>query len=72
MLKSTNEFLSKINEFPLGGEERMVSYDVVSLFTNVPLKETIDIIVNLVYSKDSLTCPPFDKQVFRKMLLKCS
>ena len=27
----------------------MISYDVVSLFTNVPLSETIDIAVNLIF-----------------------
>jgi hypothetical protein len=27
----------------------MASFDIVSLFTNVPLKETIDIILNKVY-----------------------
>ena len=36
MLKSTDEFLEKINDFTLSGVEVMVSYDVVSLFTNVP------------------------------------
>jgi len=37
----------------------MVSYDVVSLFTNVPLEETIQIIANRIYSD---TSPPLDKK----------
>ena len=72
MLNSTNEFLDKINEFSLNGNEYMVSFDVVSLFTNVPLIETIDIVTNLVYGKDSVAKPPFNKDIFRKLLLKCS
>ena len=31
----------------------MVSFDVKSLFTNVPLHETIDIIIKLMYSDQS-------------------
>ena len=58
MLKSTNEFLDKINKFSLSGSEYMVSYDVVSLFTNVPLKETVDIVTNLVYGDSSICRPP--------------
>ena len=72
MLKSTNEFLSKIKAYPLSGGEQMVSYDVVSLFTNVPLSDTIDIIVNFVYGEGSVVKPPFDEDTFRKMLRKCS
>ena len=29
----------------------MISYDVCSLFTSIPLKETIDIAVNLIFDK---------------------
>jgi len=72
MLKSTDEFLTKINDFHLTGNEVMVSYDVVSLFTNVPLLETIDIIIDLAYGPDSVNIPPFSKSIFRKMLIFCS
>ena len=72
MLNSTQDFLYKINDFPLKGYEHMVSYDVVSLFTNVPLLETIDIVIKYVYGGNSITTPPFGKDVFRKMLLLCS
>ena len=32
-------------------ENNMASFDVVSLFTNVPLDETIDIIIKSIYDK---------------------
>ena len=70
MLNSTNEFLDKINNFSLSGKEHLVSYDVVSLFTNVPLKETIDIVCNIAYGAESVTQPPFSKSVFSKLLFK--
>lgn len=72
MLSSTADFISVINSYPLKGDEYLVSYDVTSLFTNVPLQETIDIVVKYVYSKDSVAKPTFSKKVFRKMLLICS
>ena len=72
ILGSTQEFLSKINAFPLKGNEHMVSYDAVSLFTNVPLLETIDIVINLVYGSESVVTPPFKEDIFREMLLLCS
>jgi len=72
MLISTHDFLEKINGFTLNGNEVMVSYDVVSLFTNVPLEETIDIVLKYVYATNSPITPPFDQDIFRKMLLLCS
>ena len=35
------------------GEQYFVSYDVVSLFTNIPLDETINHIIDTLYSKTS-------------------
>ena len=72
MLKSTNDFLMKLKDYKLSGEEKMVSYDVVSLFTNVPLLETVEIILDLVYGTSSITTPPFEREIFRKMLIFCS
>ena len=72
MLKSTNDFLMKLKYYKLSGEEKMVSYDVVSLFTNVPLLETVEIILDLVYGTSSITTPPFEREIFRKMLIFCS
>ena len=72
MLNSTQDFLEKLNAFTLKGNEVMVSYDVVSLFTNVPLKETIDIVLKYVYAPNSPVTPPFEEETFRKMLLLCS
>lgn len=47
------DFLQKLSTLDLPAEPHMVSYDVTSLFTNIPLKETITIICNkLFHNKD--------------------
>ena len=72
MLTSTSEFVDKLKLCSIQGNETMVSFDVSSLFTNVPLMETIDIVIDHVYSKDAIITPPFKKQFFRRMLVLCS
>ena len=46
----------------------MVSFDVVSLFTNVPLEETINMISNYIYKKNNPSSPAFEKNVFVKLM----
>ena len=46
----------------------MFSFDVQSLFTNVPLYETIDIIINKLFPTDTDIFQNFDKHSFRKLL----
>ena len=50
----------------------MVSFDVTSLFTNIPLIETIDIVSNRIYSDNAAVTPDIPKNYFRKMLLLCT
>ena len=54
---------------PLPDDEEYVSYDVVSLFTNIPLDETIDYIIESIYTHEKLPqiCSKF---VFRRLLEK--
>ena len=42
-------------------EYKMVSFDIISLFTNVPFDETIDIIINRIYKKEINTDIPEKK-----------
>ena len=47
---NTQSFQKKIRDFPpLESEEEDVSYDVESLFTNIPLKETLNYILDQIY-----------------------
>ena len=46
----------------------MISLDIESLFTNVPVSETIDIILNKVYSNDSVIYNGFNRNDFCTLL----
>ena len=49
----TFDFTKKIHELKINkGGEILVSYDVSSLFTNVPLDETTEILVNRAFSNN--------------------
>ena len=50
---STSEFLDILKESTFEPSDKIVSFDVVSLFTNIPLVETIEIIVNALYAETS-------------------
>ena len=46
-----------------------VSYDVESLFTSIPIKETIDYIIHKIYTKNVIE-PMCKKSIFKKLLIK--
>ena len=57
MIKSTNEFIAIIRrERPIG---ILASLDVESLFTNVSVDATIDIIMDRLYRDPSVAPPEF-------------
>ena len=68
MLYSNDDFLKNLNEFEHKTGDKSVSFDVVSLFTNVPLKQTIQIIADHLYSPSAKLTPPFGKEGFIKLL----
>ena len=48
----TFDSINEIHELKINKGEILVSYDVSSLFTNVPLDETIEILVNRAFSNN--------------------
>ena len=64
-LRYTEDFLLKFNNFNISYDEKLVSFDVVSLFTNIPLNETINIniMADYVFS-DENTHKLFDEEIF--------
>ena len=50
--KDTFSFVSQMKNANLS-KKLLVSYDVTSLFTNIPLKETIDMAINLIFNHNS-------------------
>ena len=53
MLNSAGSFVSHISSFDFQPFHVLVSYDVVSLLTNIPLNEAIDIVCKYVYQQHS-------------------
>ena len=66
--KTISDSLSDLN---LQGDEELVSFDVTSLYTNVPVYEAIDDCTNLLYS-GNYKKPPIDKHTFKELLKICS
>ena len=53
MLNSTGSFVNQVISFDFRPAHVLVSYDVVSLLTNIPLNETIDIVCNYACQQHS-------------------
>ena len=69
-IKDTQQFPDMIKQLPpLSQDEEYVSYDVESLFTNVPLHETIDYIIEEIYINKKLK-PLCNKLIFKRLLTK--
>ena len=70
IIRNTQEFPKLLQQQdPLLSHEEYVSYDVKSLFTNVPIQETIEYILDEIYVKKKLPkiC---SKLIFKRLLLK--
>ena len=53
-VKKTKEFTEKIRKQNIPKGFSLVSFDVISLFTNVPLEDTINIILRKIYEKKEI------------------
>ena len=49
----------------------MVSFDVVSLFTNIPLDEIIEIMIKRIYNKKEINTDILNKEM-KKLLYLCT
>ena len=52
-VNNSYDFSNKLQNLNINGESFMVSYDVESLFTNIPVHQTIDIITNTMFTNAS-------------------
>ena len=68
IIKDPLEFPSILEENPLKEDEEDISYDVESLFTNVPIDETIEHILDEIYTRKRLK--PLCSRLIMKRLLK--
>ena len=65
-LKNSYDFVKEINNIDMSNKV-MASFDVQSLFTNIPLNETIDIITNGLFN-DSPKFMDFTPNQFKELL----
>ena len=70
MIRNTQDFPDLLKNQPLlEPNEEYVSYDVESLFTNIPIKDAIDYILDQTYCKHKLKAM-FNRLVFKRLLEK--
>ena len=74
-LPSTSSFIDKIKELKPINDAKLVSFDVTSLFTTVPVDLVIDDIANKLFSYDVAPELPFvqakkpiTQNIFKKLL----
>ena len=69
-INDTQSFAVDIKNIqPLQEDEEDISYDMELLFTNIPINETIDYILDQIYNKKKLK-PICSKLIFKRLLLK--
>ena len=68
---STKDFMSRIKNVKVPYGYKMISFDVVNLFTNVPLNFTIDIILRKIYD-EKIISTKIKREDMRKLLLLCT
>ena len=70
-IKDTKYFVEKIKKEHIPHDHLLVSFDVKSLFTNVPLDQTIEIILNIVYKKNEISTD-MTKSEMKELLNLCT
>jgi hypothetical protein len=73
MLKDTFEFVNKVRDLDTNSDQYLVSFDVESLYTNIPITETIDIILRLAYPDENTEFfHDIRKEDLKKLLIICA
>ena len=70
-IENTKDFVSKIQKMKVPNGFKLISFDVVSLFTNVPLNATIDIILRKIYV-EKLVKTKIKRKNMKELLLLCT
>ena len=68
VLKDTFSFIKLISKISQLNQKCLVSFDVKSLFTNIPVNFTINLIIDQLFPDSSSRVHGMNKQQFRKLL----
>ncbi len=74
ILKDIYDFVNKVSDLDVQVDPYMVSFDVESLFTNVPTQKTIELILKLVFSNDeeNVLFHGLTRTALRRLLVICT
>ena len=67
-IRNSYDFQESICNFATPNNCFMVSYDITSLYTNIPIQETITICLNKLFSTPQALVAGFNKEEFKKLL----
>ena len=68
---STKDFIEKIKNVKVSDGHQLILFDVKSLFTNVPLQKTIDIVLKRIYENKEINTS-ISKKYMKDMLILCT
>ena len=71
LIKSTAEFIDLLQNYD-SPQGYLTSLDVESLFTNVPVEETINIIIDTLYKNPTAPPPLIPQELLRSLLRVCT
>ena len=71
IIKSAKDFIGKVKSKQVPNGYQMVSFDVKSLFTNVPLDRTIDIVLRRIYDQHELQIS-ITRSEMEELLILCT
>ena len=72
-IRDSFEFCSNIDRFAAEhdvSQVLMCSFDITSLFTNVPLSETIQICLDTLYREETVSPPPLPENLQKMSLMR--
>ena len=70
MIKSTHEFIKIVRQFE--GKGTLVSLYVESLFTKVPVQQTINITLDAMYNNPTIAAPDIPQDTKKALLVTCT
>ena len=70
-IKNGKSLTKRLKKMKIPPEYKMVSFDAVSLFTNIPLDEIIEIMIKRIYNKKEINTDIPNKEM-KKLLYLCT